>query len=218
MDSKELAMQTTMSFPTSLSEKYRPTTFDAFVGLDKVKRVLSKFALAPFATSFLFVGASGTGKTSAALALAQAINGELHHIPSQNCTVANLEDVCRVCHYIPQAGANGWHVVLADEIDSASPAAQLALLSKLDGTATPPQTIFVFTANATDKLQDRLLSRCVTLEFSSHGMSTGIAALLERVWKSETDAPCPNFDRLVKNAGNNCRDALNNLTVELLAV
>jgi replication-associated recombination protein RarA len=205
-------------FPASLSEKYRPHKFDDFVGLDKAKKVLAKFAANPFPNAaFLFVGPSGTGKTTMALALCEAIKGELHHIPSQSCNVGTLEETVRMCHYVPRN--NSLHVVLVDESDQMTPAAQLAFLSKLDGTAFPPQTVFIFTANDTERLQPRFLSRCMTLEFSSHGMSTGASALLARIWQSEANgAPCPNFDRLVKDSRNNIRDCVNSLQVELLAV
>src|SRR3984893_7390004 len=129
-----------MQFPASLSEKYRPHSFDAFVGLDKAKKVLAKFAGSPFPNAaFLFVGPSGTGKTSIALALCEAIRGELHHIPSQSCNVATLEDTVRMCYSPPRT--NTLHVVLVDESDQMTSAAQLAFLSKLDGPAFPPQTL-----------------------------------------------------------------------------
>jgi DNA polymerase III gamma/tau subunit len=205
------------SFPASLSERYRPTKFADFVGLEKPRKVLAKFASNPFPNAaFLFVGPSGTGKTSMALALCGAIRGELHHVGSQACNVGTLEEVTRMCHYVPANGS--LHVVLVDEADQMSPAAQLALLSKLDATCFPPSTVFIFTANDTERLQPRFLSRCMTLEFSSHGMSTGASALLARIWQSETDAPTPNFERIVKDSRNNIRDAVNSLQVELLAV
>ena len=122
-----------------------------------------------------------------------------------------------MCHYVPRN--NSLHVVLVDESDQMTPQAQLAFLSKLDGTAFPPATVFIFTANDTERLQPRFLSRCMTLEFSSHGMSTGASALLARIWQSEAgDATAPNFDRIVKDSRNNIRDAVNSLQVELLAV
>src|ERR1700722_7460687 len=195
--------QTAMCFPASLSEKYRPHSFDAFVGLDKAKKVLAKFAASPFPNAaFLFVGPSGTGKTSIALALCEAIRGELHHIPSQSCNVATLEETVRMCHYVPRN--NSLHVVLVDESDQMTPAAQLAFLSKLDGTAFPPQTLFIFTAKDTERLQDRFLSRCMSLQFSSHGISKDAASLLERIWIAEVgDTPeKPNFDRIVKDGKN----------------
>lgn len=213
------AEQAGIIFPASLSEKYRPHSLADFVGLDKVKRVLAKFADAPFPNAaFLFVGPSGTGKTSAGLALCAAIRGELHHIPSQNCNLSTLEDVVRQCHYVPRN--NTLHVVLVDEADAMTTACQLAFLSKLDGTAFPPQTVFIFTANATDRLADRFLSRCMTLQFSSHGMAKEAATLLERIWIAEAgeSAERPNFLRMVQDGKNNVRDAVNSLQVELLAL
>jgi replication-associated recombination protein RarA len=210
--------QAGLSFPASLSEKYRPHDLADFVGLEKPKKVLQKFAQSPFPNAaFLFVGPSGTGKTSMALALCEAIGGELHHIPSQSCNVACVEDVVRQCHYVPRN--NTLHVVLVDEADQMSPAAQLCFLSKLDGTAFPPQTVFIFTANDTERLQDRFLSRCMTLQFSSHGMAKDIAGLLESVWVAEAGETTdkPNFLRMAQDSRNNVRDAVNSLQVELLA-
>jgi replication-associated recombination protein RarA len=211
--------QAGINFPASLSEKYHPRSLRDFVGLEKPKRVLAKFADSPFPNAaFLFVGPSGTGKTSMALALCEAIRGELHHIPSQNCNVATLEDVVRQCWYVPKN--NALHVVLVDEADQMTPQAQLAFLSKLDGTAFPPQTVFIFTANDTARLQDRFLSRCMVLPFSSQGLAKPTAELLERIWLAEAGetAEKPNFLRMVQDCKNNVRDAVNSLQVELLAV
>ena len=213
------AMQGSMCFPASLSEKYRPHCLGEFVGLEKPKKVLAKFADAPFPNAaFLFVGPSGTGKTSMALALCEAIRGELHHIPSQSCNVATVEDTVRQCHYVPRN--NTLHVVLVDEADQMSNAAQLSFLSKLDGTAFPPQTVFIFTANDTAKLQDRFLSRCMVLNFSSQGLAKPTAELLERIWLAEAGETSekPNFLRMVQDGKNNVRDAVNSLQVELLAL
>jgi DNA polymerase-3 subunit gamma/tau len=206
-------------FPTSLSEKYRPRSLSDFIGLDKPKKVLTKFAASPFPnTAFLFVGPSGVGKTSMALALCDAIGGELHHIPSQSCNIATVDDIARQCHYVPRN--NSLHVVLVDESDQMSSAAQLSFLSKLDGTAFPPQTVFIFTANDTTKLQDRFLSRCMVLQFQSHGLAKEAASLLERIWQNEAgdSAERPNFLRMVQESKNNVRDAVNSLQVELLSV
>jgi len=213
------ASQAGFQFPASLSERYRPHSLADFVGLDKPKRVLAKFADAPFPNAaFLFVGPSGTGKTSMALALCEAIRGELHHIPSQSCNLATLEDVVRQCHYVPRH--NSLHVVLVDEADAMTSQAQLAFLSKLDGTAFPPQTVFIFTANDCERLQPRFLSRCMRLDFSSHGMAKEAASLLERIWQAEAgdSAEQPNFLRMVQDCKNNVRDAVNSLQVELLAL
>jgi replication-associated recombination protein RarA len=185
--------------------------------LDKPKKILSKFAEAPYPSAWLFVGPSGTGKTSMALAFCEAIRGELHHVPSQQCNVETIESVIRSCHFYPSTGKS-FHVVLCDEGDRMTKAAQLALLSKLDATAFPPSTIFIFTANATDGLEDRFLSRTRQIAFSSHGMAEQAAKLLETIWEREAGtADKPNFLRLVRDSQNNLRDALMSLETEILA-
>lgn len=216
-------MQIAFEFPQPLSEKYRPQRIADFVGLEKTKKILAKFAAKPFPSAWLFVGPSGTGKTTMGLALAAELPAELHHIPAKECSLEAVQDVCRKCYYCPRQ-PDDWkpvrfHLVLVDEADQMSPAAQLAFLSKLDATAFPPNTIFVFTCNGTDSLERRFLSRCRTLEFSSYGMANEIAGLLSSIWDRETDNPVerPNFGRIVKDSCNNVRDALMSLEVELLA-
>jgi len=216
-------MQSAFDFPQPLSEKYRPQRIAEFVGLEKAKRIVGKLAANPFPSAWLFVGPSGTGKTTMGLALAAEMPAELHHIPAKECTLETVQDVCRQCHYCPRQPddwkAVRFHLVLVDEADQMSYPAQLAFLSKLDATAFPPNTIFVFTCNSTDNLEKRFLSRCRTIEFSSYGMANEIVGLLSAIWDKETDNPVerPNFQRIVKDATNNVRDALMTLEVELLA-
>jgi DNA polymerase III delta prime subunit len=152
------------------------------------------------------------------LALAAAIPAELHHIPSQECNLENIERVRRTCQYVPQSGCK-MHLVLIDEADQMTNAAQIALLSKLDATDFPPNTIFILTANATDRLESRFISRLHTVEFSSYGIAKDTAALLERVFDAECPnaSSKPNFARIVKEANNNVREALMRLETDILA-
>jgi replication factor C small subunit len=207
----------TLAFPQSFAEKYRPRSIAEFVSLEKPKKILATFAKSPYPSAWLFVGPSGVGKTSMAQALCAEIGGELHHIPSQKCTVDAIEKACHDCHYLPFS-PGGFHIVLCDEADRMTNAAQLALLSKLDATAFPPNTIFVFTCNSTDGLEPRFLSRCRTIEFSSYGMAGEIAAYLDKVWHAEGgNGNAPDLARLTKDSRNNVRDALMKLEVELMA-
>jgi replication-associated recombination protein RarA len=197
-----------------LTERYRPHSIQDFVGLDKPKLVCSQLAANPQACALLFVGPSGTGKTTMARALAEAIGAELHHIPSQECSVERLRDVVAICHYAPMCGSKH-SLVLVDEADQMSKAAQVSLLSTLDNL--PPDTIFVFTCNETERLEDRFLSRVETVKFSSEGLSSDATALLERVWREEAPATAagPNFSRIVKDSKNNIRKSLMALQTEL---
>jgi replication-associated recombination protein RarA len=205
------------AFPMPLTEKYRPTLIDDFVGLEKPRKVMAKLAAKPFPSAWLFVGPSGTGKTTMALALAEAIPAELHHVPSQECNLVNIERVRRTCQYVPMAGKR-FHLILVDEADRMTDAAQVSLLSKLDSTNFPPNTIFVFTCNDATRLEPRFLSRLSVLEFSSYGIAKEAAELLAKVWDAETDSPIdrPNFARIVKESNNNVREALNRLQIEIM--
>jgi replication-associated recombination protein RarA len=201
-----------------LTEKYRPHHIAEFVGLDKPRRIATKIASnPPTKGGLLFLGEPGIGKTTLALAIAAEMPAELHHVASQDCNVDRLRQVVSNCHYVPSMGFKR-HLVLIDEADQMTAAAQLYMLSILDSTAPPPDTLFILTANNTDKLHDRLLSRCIPVQFSSHGQSTQTAALLERVWDAEAPrtAQRPNFTRIVKEACNNVRASLMQLQTELL--
>jgi replication factor C small subunit len=207
-----------LEFPRPLADKYRPRGIADFIGLDKTKRVLAAFAQRPRNAAFLFAGPSGTGKTTMALALCDAIGGEMIHIPSQHCTVAELEEALRLTQYVPMAGKKFWFV-LVDEADQMTDKAQLALLSKLDSTGRIDGCVFVFTCNATDRLEPRFLSRCLSLEFSSYGMAGSIGEYLEKVWHAEGgNGNGPDFARLAKDCRNNVRDCLGKLEVELMAL
>jgi replication-associated recombination protein RarA len=162
---------------------------------------------------YLFVGPSGTGKTSMGYAVGREMNAEIHHIRAQECNLASIDRVRYSCNFVPMAPYDN-HLVLVDEADQMSGPAQIALLSELDGTAATPRTKFVFTCNSTENFEPRFLSRCRIVEFSTYGLAPEAIALLERVWDAETgltDGPKPNFARIVKEANNNIRGALMSL-------
>lgn len=202
---------------STITERHRPRTIDTFIGLDKPKRMCARLAAQPFASSWIFTGEPGLGKTTIALALAEQMPAELHHIPSQDCNLETLKSVVASCHYVPREGCR-MHLVLVDEADRMTASAQLYLLSKLDSTAFPPNTIFIFTCNATDSLEPRFLSRCGIVEFSSYGNAKDAAALLERVWNEDAPqgAEAPNFARIVKENNGNIRAALMKLQSDMM--
>jgi len=89
------------AFPVRLSEKYRPRKVSEFVGFAQAKRVLQRFTTTPYPCSFLFFGPPGVGKTSMAMAMAEEMGAEFHHLGSQKCNIENLEDICvsaNTCH------------------------------------------------------------------------------------------------------------------------
>jgi replication-associated recombination protein RarA len=214
------SIQVGFQFPQSLADKYQPKRIEDFIGLEKPKKIFAKLLAKPFSSAWTLVGPSGTGKTSMAMALANQIPAELKHIPSRNCDLQTVESVCAHCYYVPWSGKL-MHFVLVDEADQMTLPAQHGWLSKLDQTAMPPATVFVFTCNSIAGLEERFLSRTHVVEFSSYGMAPQMIALLKRVWAAEctnSAAPPPNFARIVKDSCNNVRDALMKLEVALMEI
>ena len=213
-------MTKALPFPTPLSEKYRPHKVEDFVGLVKPKRILESFLKQPFDSAWLFLGPSGIGKTTTALAIVEELNAELHHVPSRQCDLDTVDSVTRMCHMGAFNFKTGkscqYHVVLVDEADQMTGAAQNSLLSKLDATAAPPKTIFIFTANSTQSLESRFLSRCRVLEFTHDSLQNDLAAYLAKVYKKEGGKHPLDFTAIAKASNYNVRDALSKIELELM--
>jgi replication-associated recombination protein RarA len=201
--------------PPNLAEKYQPDCITEFVGLARPRALLSALAESPYSSAWLLVGPSGLGKTTMVLALQKQIGGQLHHIPSRKCDLATVESVVRACWYTPMMGR--WHAVLVDEADKMTIPAQLAFLSVLDATASPPDTIFFFTANSTRTLEDRFRSRCRLVRFTTEGLAEPAEKLLARIWKKETKLKAPDFAAILRESGYNVRSSLMALETEMIA-
>lgn len=199
----------------NLSEKYRPHRIAEFVGLTKPKKVLQRLASAPFGSSWLFVGRSGTGKTAMAHALATEIKAQVHLLPAHECTRENVAHVWNLCQKAPWPGFKR-HLILVDQADALSKLLQTDLRSKLE-PFTLRGVIWVFTATESDHLDEGFRSRCHILEFSSYGTAKETALMLERIWVAESSpgSPTPNFARITKESTGNMWTALKQLETKL---
>lgn len=221
-----------------LTEKYRPRSVSEFIGLDRPKKILSRLLKDPHPCSLCFIGPPGVGKTTLGMAFASGLNAGLIHVRAQRCNADSIEQVWADVQYYPPEGKTWW-VVLVDEADQMSRAAQLSLLSHLDSTANlafdfggstresePIPVIWIFTANgagldgtsAPAGFEARFLSRCLPVPFEAKSIRQGLPAYLQRIWRRECGEtqPIEVFDRLVFRKNASVRDCLQSLELSLL--
>jgi hypothetical protein len=184
---------------TSLADRYRPRTLAEVVGQPWAVDQLQRFVEQPHSTAFLFEGGTGTGKTSAAMALAADLGidvpndelGGLHQIASGEQTGESVRRVMNGLRVSPWTGS-GWRMLVVNEADCMTPNAAYIWLDALENL--PARCVVVFTTNHPEKLPARLRDRCERFRFEGGylALTPYLPELIARVWKGETgrdDAP-----------------------------
>jgi hypothetical protein len=173
--------------PIRLTDKYRPRYLTDLVGQGAAVYRLNRFVETPYSEAFLFYGDTGTGKSSAAEALANELgvnrDWAFHHVKSGMMDQDAVEDVVRCMRYaVPNAG---WRLVLADEAEAMSPKAKQLWLSVLE--ELPQRTVIVFTTNYLAKFEPRFIDRCQSVAFMSDAdlLSQDAAVLFGTIWAEE---------------------------------
>jgi len=171
----------------ALYRRYRPATFDDFVGQEAVIRTLrSQVASGRIAHAYLFTGTRGTGKTSTAKVFARAVNCEtpvsgdacgscptcralseensldiLEIDAASNNGVDEIRDLREKVKYPPQTGK--YRVYIIDEVHMLSAGAFNALLKTLE--EPPSYVVFILATTEPQKLPATILSRCQRFDF-----------------------------------------------------
>src|SRR5215471_3998615 len=170
-----------------LARKYRPQTFDEIVGQEHVTQTLTNaIATGRLHHAFLFTGARGVGKTTAARILAKALSCVEAPTPTpcnqcepcreiaggtsvdvqeidaaSNNGVDNIRELREAIRYAPVRGKK--KVYILDEVHMLSSGAWNALLKTLE--EPPPHAVFVFATTDPHKLPATILSRVQRYDF-----------------------------------------------------
>jgi DNA polymerase-3 subunit gamma/tau len=171
----------------AIARKFRPHTLQDMAGQAHVTRTLSNaIASGRIHHAFLFTGARGVGKTTAARALARALNCANGPTPQPcgecgNCTEIlagtsqdvieidgasnnSVEDVRDLRDGVRYAAASSrFRIYIIDEVHMLSKGAFNALLKTLE---EPPQHVkFIFATTEVNKIPETILSRVQRFDF-----------------------------------------------------
>src|SRR5437868_13749979 len=187
---------------TVLARRYRPQQFAALVGQEPIAQALSNALTSNrVAHAYLFTGARGVGKTSAARILAKALNcvrgptatpcdaceicqsiaaGEdvdvLEIDGASNRGIDEIREIRQNVQYRPSRSR--YKIYIVDEVHMLTPQAFNALLKTLE---EPPEHVkFIFATTEAQKIPITILSRCQRFDFAGIGIA-GIVAHLRTV-------------------------------------
>ena len=170
-----------------LARKWRPQAFQDIVGQEHVTRTLENAINSDrVAHAYLFTGARGVGKTSAARILAKALNCvdgpstspcencapckeitagtavDVHEIDgASNTSVDDIRELKESINYLPSLCRKKIYII--DEVHMLSTSAFNALLKTLE--EPPSHVIFIFATTDPHKIPGTILSRCQRFDF-----------------------------------------------------
>lgn len=150
------------------TEKYRPNNLNEIVGQDIIVTRLKSYVKINNIPHMLFSGAAGTGKTSAAIAIAQELYGDNWH---SNFTELNASDergidVVRnkIKNFARTAPLNSqFKIIFLDEADALTPDAQSALRRTMESYSISCR--FILSCNYSSKIIEPIQSRCAIYRF-----------------------------------------------------
>jgi DNA polymerase-3 subunit gamma/tau len=200
----------------ALHEKYRPRTFDAFIGQERALRAVRRIIEQPGfdGDSFWIAGPSGTGKTTAAWIIARTFakhDCDICELDGEACTVDAVREAADMMRYASMAG--GFRVWIVNEAQAMTPKAVQAWLTALDPLPRRVIVIFTTTEDSADlfgQYDGPFRSRCKTIAFTNQGLAPRFAERAREIAQAESldGKPADQYVRLVQRCRNNMRAVL----------
>lgn len=145
------------------AEIYRPHKVSECILPDAVKATFQQYVDKEQIPNLLLTGSTGTGKSSVAKAMCDEIGADYIFI---NGSLENGVDLLRT--KIQGFGSSvsftgGRKIIIMDEADNLTPAAQLAFRGVIEELSV--NCSFIFTCNYKNRIIEAIHSRCATIEF-----------------------------------------------------
>lgn len=216
-----------------LARKWRPQIFADLIGQEHVTRTLANsLSSGRIHHAFLFTGARGVGKTSAARILAKALNCE-QRVDTEPCNkcrscqdivagksvdvveidgasnngVDDMRELRDTLRYLP--AQSRFKIIIIDEVHMLSISAFNALLKTLE---EPPEHVkFIFATTEPHKIPVTILSRCQRFDFRKIPAVKVVAQLRRIVDAEQIEISERSLALIAKRGGGSMRDSLSTL-------
>jgi DNA polymerase-3 subunit gamma/tau len=214
---------------TVVARRYRPRQFLELIGQEHVARSLVNALQSDrVAHAYLFTGARGVGKTSAARILAKALNCVKGPTPTpcdecENCKgiaagddvdvleidgasnnkVEEIRDLRQNVAFRPTRSR--YKIYIIDEVHMLTTSAFNALLKTLE--EPPPHVKFIFATTEVQKIPITILSRCQRFDFAHVGPAKIFEQLKRIVEHEGLEADEEALGLIARRAGGSMRDS-----------
>jgi hypothetical protein len=234
-----------MIYPSNFDSPFLPKSLDDFVISDSASRkqmegiVSGRLPMPLFGKNAICLwGTFGTGKSTLALVLPQLLERSGGLLASnRNCffeseryweitkcglgsnSVNLIADLNERCSSGSGYSPSGWHYEILDEVDMLTPAAQASLKASITFARS---TIFVFTTNYINKVDEGIKSRSILIEMNLSKELADYVALgrrfLRQMGLTGLELADTHIEKLAKAARGDIRDFGLSIAIEGVAL